>query len=48
MRSMSTSELLGELTTLKWHYALFGDEKRHEMVSLIEKEIAQAERKREH
>jgi hypothetical protein len=40
LRSMSTSELLGELSTLKWHYALFQDKKKHEMANLIETEIA--------
>jgi ribosomal protein L29 len=39
LRAMSDSELVQELNTLKWHYALFKDEKRHEMVSLVETEI---------
>lgn len=48
LRSMSTSDLLGELSTLKWHYALFQDEKKHEMANFNRNRDRKAERRREH
>ncbi len=40
LRTMSTSELIQELGTLKWHYALFHDKKKFEMACAVEMEIA--------
>ena len=40
LRAMSTSELIQELATMKWHYALFHDKKKFEMVCAVEMEIA--------
>ncbi len=40
LRSMSTSELIQELGTLKWHYALLKDKKKFEMACAVEMEIA--------
>jgi hypothetical protein len=40
LRAMSTPELIQELATMKWHYALFQDKKKFDMVCAIEMEIA--------
>jgi hypothetical protein len=40
LRSMSTSELIQELATMKWHYALFHDKKKFDMACAVEMEIA--------
>jgi hypothetical protein len=40
LQSTSTSELDRELGTLKWHYMLFEDDKKLEMIRAIEQEIA--------
>lgn len=40
LRTMSTSELIQELGTLKWHYALFKESKKFEMICAVELEIA--------
>jgi hypothetical protein len=40
LRTMSTSELIQELVTLKWHYALFKENKKYDMICAVELEIA--------
>ena len=40
LRSLSTSELIQELATLKWHYALFHDKRKFDMACAVEMEIA--------
>jgi hypothetical protein len=40
LRTMSTSELIQELATMKWHYALFRDKRKFEMACAVELEIA--------
>ena len=40
LRTMSTSELIQELGTLKWHYSLFHDKKKFDMACAVEMEIA--------
>ncbi len=40
LRSLSTSELIQELATLKWHYALFHDKRKFDMACTVEMEIA--------
>ena len=40
LRTMSTSELIQEMCTLKWHYSLFKDKKKFEMACVVEMEIA--------
>ena len=40
LRTMSTSELIQERGTLKWHYALFKENKKFDMICAVELEIA--------
>lgn len=40
LRRLSTSELIQELATLKWHYALFHDKRKFDMACTVEMEIA--------
>jgi peptide methionine sulfoxide reductase MsrB len=40
IRSLSTPELIQELATMRWHYALFHDKKKFEMACAVEMEIA--------
>jgi hypothetical protein len=40
LRLMSAAELVQELGTLKWHYALFKDQKKFQKICQVELEIA--------
>jgi hypothetical protein len=40
LRTMSTTELIQELGTLKWHYALFKDQRKFERICAVELELA--------